>query len=118
MPTVRYTGGGTYRVDGVGFDPGDEKDVNRELADYLTDRDDFEMVDDAGDDDVSEEDGPPDVDEWEDWGESDWLELGYTQRADDVREGRVDDYLDEIDAVETSDTVIEAVEDRRSELED
>jgi hypothetical protein len=60
MPTVRYTGGGTYRVAGVGFGPGDEKNVDDELADYLADRDDFEVVDDVDHGDVREEDGPPD----------------------------------------------------------
>jgi len=63
MPTVRYTAdGGHFRVGGHGFDPGDERTVDDELAEYLADRDDFEVVDDAGGDDVHEEDGPPDPD--------------------------------------------------------
>jgi len=61
MPTVRYTAdGGHYRVGGHGFEPGDERDVDDELAGYLADHGDFEVVDDAGGDDVHEEDGPPD----------------------------------------------------------
>ena len=63
MPTVRYTAdGGHYRVGGHGFDPGDERTVDDELAEYLADRDGFEVIGDAGDDDVHEEDGPPDLD--------------------------------------------------------
>jgi len=58
MTTVRYTAdGGHYRVGGHGFDPGDEKDVDDDLADYLTDRDDFEVVDTS----VGQEDEPPDT---------------------------------------------------------
>lgn len=49
MPTVRYTGGGHYRVGGEGFDPGQAKDVDAELAAYLEDVDGFEVVDEAGD---------------------------------------------------------------------
>jgi len=63
---------------------------------------------------------PRDVDEREDddggWAEEDWLAGDYGERADAVADGRVDDHLDEIEAVETSDTVIEAVENRRAEL--
>ena len=119
MPTVKYTAdGGTYRVGGYGFEPGDKHDVDDDLAGYLADHEDFEVIDGAGGDDVHDEDGPPDVDEWDDWSEDSWLELDYQQRADDVREGRVDGHLDDIVDVETSDTVIEAVADRRDELED
>lgn len=56
------------------------------------------------------------VESWANWNEDDWLDIGYTQRADDVRAGRVDDYLDDIEEVETSQTVTDAVEQRRDEL--
>lgn len=116
MPTVRYTAdAGHYRVGGHGFDPGDEHDVDDELAGYLADHEDFEIVGDDSDDGDGEL--QPDPDEWHDWNEDSWLELGYQQRAEDVREGRVDDDLDAIEDAETSDTVIEAVEERREELE-
>lgn len=47
MTTIRYTAdGGHYRVGGYGFDPGDEKDVDDDLAEYLADRDDFEVTGD------------------------------------------------------------------------
>jgi hypothetical protein len=46
MATVRYTAdGGHYRVGGYGFDPGDVKDVDDDLADYLAEHDDFDVVD-------------------------------------------------------------------------
>lgn len=67
---------------------------------------------------VDGDDGAPDVDEWHDWNEDDWLELDYQQRADDVRTGRVDDHLGDIRDVETSETVKGAVEARRSVLDD
>jgi hypothetical protein len=59
MLTVRYTAdGGTYRVAGHSFEPGDEKDVDDELAGYLADHEDFEVLEDDGADDdaVREED--------------------------------------------------------------
>ncbi|WP_135806206.1 hypothetical protein [Halorussus marinus] len=50
MTRVTYTAdGGHYRVGGVGFDPGDTKDVDGELADYLRDHEDFDVVEDAAD---------------------------------------------------------------------
>jgi len=58
MPEVTYTGGGHYRVGGYGFDPNDEKNVDDELASYLEDVDDFEVVGDS--DDGGQEDEPPD----------------------------------------------------------
>ncbi|QLH80975.1 hypothetical protein [Halosimplex pelagicum] len=70
MATVRYTAdGGHYRVGGHGFDPGDEREVGEELAEYLADVDDFEVVDgglseaELDPDDVVDEmegDDPPD----------------------------------------------------------
>ena len=45
MVRVRYTAdGGHYRVGGRGYDPGQEQDVDEELAEYLEDHDDFEVV--------------------------------------------------------------------------
>jgi len=51
------------------------------------------------------------------WTEADWLDADYQDRADSVRAGDVDAYLGDIEACETSKTVIDAVEDRRDELE-
>jgi hypothetical protein len=48
MPTIRYIDGGRYRVDGITFEPGDEADVGEALAEHLTDRDEFELVDGEG----------------------------------------------------------------------
>lgn len=120
MPTVRYTADdGTYTVAGTRFTPGDTAEVSLGLATHLIDEvGEFERVNDAGDDKVHEEDGPPDGDEWEDWSENAWLELDYQQRADDVRDGRVDEHLDAIADVETSETVADAVDHRRDELEE
>jgi len=62
------------------------------------------------------EDGGDESDDIE-WSEEAWLEGDYSERADAVADGRVDGHLDAIEDCETSDTVIEAVEDRRAELE-
>jgi len=126
MPTVRYTAeGGHYRIGGHGFDPGDEHEVDDELATYLADHEDFEVVDgdEGGGDAVVQ---PPDEDPLEGQPVADvdvsehldrWLDQHYTHRAEQVRSGDVDDSLDEIEDAETSETVIEAVQDRRAELE-
>jgi len=113
MVRVRYIAdGGHYRVGGVGFDPGDEKDVDEELAEHLEDVGEFEVVDDAG------EGLQFDPGEVTDFSSNGWLENDYQDRADAVREGGLDDYLDEIETAETSDTVLDAVEQRRDELEE
>ncbi len=117
MPTVRYTAdAGHYRVGGHGFDPGDERDVDADLADYLADHDDFEVVGDAegGEDDDTFQFDPGNA---TDFSTNGWLDNDYQDRADAVRAGGLDDYLGEIKEAETSDTVIEAVEERRDELE-
>jgi hypothetical protein len=120
MPEVRYTGGGHYRVDGYGFDAGDVHDVGDELFGYLEAHEDFEVVGDAGDDGVHEEDplegksvAEVDVSEHLDR----WLDQPYDHRAEQVRGGGVDDSLDAIEDAETSQTVIDAVEERRDKLE-
>ncbi|MEA5387119.1 hypothetical protein VB779_08660 [Haloarculaceae archaeon H-GB11] len=65
MPRLRYTGGGTYRVGGYGFEAGEENNVDGELAEYLADHDDFEEVDgadaDGGQDDAGSDDAGDDV---------------------------------------------------------
>ena len=119
MTTVRYTAdGGTYRVGGHSFEPGDERDVDDELAGYLADHEDFEVVGDT-DEAVHEEDGTFQFDpgDAEDFEANGWLDNDYQDRADAVLAGGLDDYLDEIQKAETSDTVIDAVEERRDDLE-
>lgn len=51
------------------------------------------------------------------WSEEAWLEGDYEQRAEAVSGGRVDGHLEAIRNVETSDTVIEAVDERQAELD-
>lgn len=70
------------------------------------------------DTDTEEAADETDVDEWADWNEEDWLSMNYQDRVEDVREGRVDDYLDEIADVERSTSVEAAVEERQAERED
>lgn len=116
MPRLRYTGGGTYRVGGYGFEPGGVNDVDGELAEYLADREDFEVVDD-----VAEERGEGefrfDPGEATDFSTNGWLDNNYQDRVEAVQAGGLDEYLDEIENAETSETVIDAVQKRRVELE-
>jgi len=105
MPTVEKAGGAWVYIRPLDrdFRAGDRADVDDELATYLVEeRGDFVYVDESGDD--FEING--------------WLDNDYQDRAAAVREGGLDDHLDEIADAETSDTVIEAVDERRAELED
>lgn len=96
----------------------DEQTPTTQETDSDSDLDSESEVDDGivRSDSVDEADAS-DVDSWDDWNEDDWLSLDYQQRAADVREGRVDDHLDDVEAVETSGTVTAAVGDRRAELD-
>jgi uncharacterized protein YciU (UPF0263 family) len=88
-----------FAADGV-------NDVHQSLVDagFIT-----ADTDDAG--------GAETVDTWADWNEDDWLDMDYTDRVADVRDGKVDDHLDAIEACERSKNVEEAVENRRATLE-
>ena len=105
MPVVEKVSGGRVRVRGIGeFAPGDRADVSTADAQYLCDeRGDFALVNSEG---------------GEDFEVNGWLDNDYQDRADAVREGGVDDYLNEIEEAETSQTVLEAIDERRDELED
>jgi len=128
MPRVQYVGGGGYYIrDGPDFDEaGDEADVGERTADRLCARDDFERVTtdaDAGEDASSDDSDDGAADAGDDAGEAEpfdveaWLDQNYQTRADRVRDGDVDHILDTIVDIETSQTVLDAVDDRRDELE-
>lgn len=85
-----------------------------DVAEFLADQDNA-LVEQAIDDPDSVD---IDVDSWHNWNEEDWLSLDYPDRAADVEDGLVDEHLDEIEEVETSSTVEDAVDARREELED
>jgi len=139
MPTVRYTAdGGRYRVAGQTLEPEATVEVASGLAERLVDDvGTFEYVDvadgapdasdpdDAGDtgastsaadsdsaeppaDEPGGEGGAFDVDQW--------LDRDYTERADRVRAGDVDAHLEEIADAERSDTVLDAIGERRAEI--
>lgn len=65
--------------------------------------------DDKDDGDGADNDEP-------EWSEEEWLAGDYEERAEAVRDGRVDRHLDDIEDVERSETVTEAVEQRREEI--
>lgn len=121
MPTVEKVSGGRVYIRPLGrqFEIGDCEEVTDDQARYLCEeRGDFERVDSDDDapSDATERESEAD-DDGEDFSVNGWLENDYTDRADAVREGGLDDYLNEIEAAETSQTVLDAVEDRRAELE-
>lgn len=120
MPTVEKTTGGRVYIRPLErrFEIGDQAEVSSEDAEYLVEeRGDFEVVDPAASTDA-DADGAAESDLIAGAFEAgNWLDREYQARANAVLAGRVDSYLDDIEAAETSDTVLEAVADRRSELE-
>jgi len=123
MPRLRYTGGGTYRVGGYGFEPGDVKDVGDDLGEYLADHDDFEVVDGAAESDQADdsEATTEDADE----APADEFDAGaFVDRTpmddvvEDIRAGEADDHLDAVAEVAERVGVQDAIGKRRAELED
>lgn len=112
MSGYRWAGSHAYRdhANNQRIEPGEE--LPDEIAERVASAHptDVEAIEDDGDDTAAESD---DIE----WSEEAWLEGNYSERAEAVADGRVDDHLDAIEDCETSDTVIEAVEDRRAELE-
>jgi len=102
MPVVEKVRGGRVNVRGIGeFSPGDRAEVSAADAEYLCDdRGDFERVDDAA---VSGDGFDAEA----------WLDQDYRDRADRVEAGDVDEHLGKIRNVETSDTVIDAIDERQ-----
>jgi nucleoside-diphosphate-sugar epimerase len=125
MPRVQYLGcGGYYIRDGPDFDEaGDEADVGKRTADRLCARGDFERVTADAEDASGDGSGDEAADAGDDDGEAEpfdaeaWLDQDYQTRADRVRDGDVDAHLAAIADAETSQTVLDAVNDRRDELE-
>ena len=120
MPTVEKTTGGRVYIRSADrrFSVGDRADVSEQEAAYLVEeRGDFDIVDDTDSAEAN-----PDVEAESDVEESfdidEWLEQGYTERADRVRSGEVDEHLDVIHDAETSENVIDAVALRTQDLED
>ena len=122
MQRVRYTAdGGHYRVGGYGFDPGDEKTVDEDLAEYLADTNEFDVVDESGGSDTNES-----TDESEQTGDDSadngfdiagFLDRNVDPVVDDVRAGAVDEHLDDIAEQADRVTVSDAIGERRAELE-
>ncbi|WP_323192412.1 hypothetical protein [Halostella sp. PRR32] len=100
-----------YTVAGETFEPGDVKDVSDGLAETLLEKPHFsEPETGTGTDETDADAEAFDADEW--------LDQDYGTRADRVEAGDVDEHLDEIAEVETSDTVSDAIGVRRAELEE
>jgi hypothetical protein len=128
MVEVRNTSPRDIYVSGVaGFEAGATEDIPRRHAEYLDEnRDHFEIVDEGysagsdGDVDEADEDGDGTAEDEDGADETfdadEWLDADYTERADRVRGGEVDEHLDQIIDEETSTTVVEAAEERKDEL--
>lgn len=98
------------------YDARPDSEIVKVLRGHVPDQIDLSPPADGESEEAADEaDGEDDG--WVDWNEEDWLELDYKVRESDVLDGRVDDNLDEIEEVETSATVEEAVADRREELD-
>jgi len=120
--TYRWDGTHPYHdhANGRVIEPGDE--IPTDAADRIASSHPYDVVeaddeaddgaDDGADDEASENDDSDDIE----WTEEAWLQGNYTERAEAVADGRVDEQLDAIEDVETSENVIEAVEQRRDEL--
>jgi len=105
-----WHGSHAYRdhANGREIEPGDE--LPGDIADRLADAhpQDVRAVD-ADDADAS-------GDESASFDTDDWLAGDYEERAAAVADGRVDAHLDAIEACETSETVTDAVEQRRADI--
>ena len=125
MPTVRYTGGGRYRIAGQNFGPGDTREVDEDIAEHLRGVDEFDVLDESGDsDEEGEETDESDVNEVA--GESGTLPFNPEAKTNDDIADRVAD----IDDPETLQALLnleeeqqdrtgatDAIEDRLDELE-
>ncbi|WP_277540222.1 hypothetical protein [Haloarcula laminariae] len=120
MTVYEKTTGGEVYLRGIDRDvsAGDRVTVDDEdFAAYLQGRGDFRPVD-VQDAEFRDVDGDDSTSSSGDGFDADaWLDQDYQQRADRVREGGVDEHLDTIDDIETSDTVRDAIGERRAELE-
>lgn len=119
MPVYEKTTGGEVYLRGIDrrVSAGDRVDVDEEFGEYLGDRGDFRPVD-VQDAEFREVDDQTDSSDDEAGFDADeWLEQDFGDRAEQVRSGDVDEHLDAIDDAETSDTVRDAIGERRAELE-
>lgn len=145
--TIRHREDGPRRFTRLGVDidtePGDEVTVDGDVAtDLVESQEYFEYVDgsgtagDSGSEDSTDDgstesestsDGEPDADDggssgsdgYEFAGEDEWFDDhdDYQARIERVESGDVDDHLDTIANIETSDQVKDAIGVRRAEIE-
>lgn len=113
----------------VNTEPGDEVTVDEELAEELVgEKAYFEFVDDSTDADSgsdsdssgeTDDAGGDEADGYEFEDEDAWFDDhdDYEARIDRVESGEVDDHLDTIADIETSDQVKDAIGVRRAEIE-
>jgi hypothetical protein len=113
MARYRWVGAHPYRDHAHGRVIESGESLPDDIAGRVADRHphDVEPIADGDETDATDSD---------DSGEFDaaaWLEADYRKRAERVRSGAVDAHLDAIDAAETSQTVAEAVAERRAEMQ-
>jgi len=94
------------------IEPGDE--LPADVADRIVASHPYDVAEASAD--ASDDGDESESDEAVEWTEEAWLEGSYTERAEAVTDGRVDEHLDAIADAETSENVIEAVEQRRDDL--
>lgn len=131
MPTLRWEGDSLFSDlprSGQMVQPGQEIEVEEDDVDvYLDHRSDgWTLVDDEGDateaDDSTDEDDESSDADGEDEPEVVFDVEGFLDRnvdpiADDIKDGVADGYLDDVEEGADRKTVLDAIEDRREELE-
>ena len=90
-------------------------DVEFEGGEVVVDEDVGEA---PAEENTDEEESAADEEDVDEFDLATFLEQGYTDRADAVEAGEVDAHLDAIEDAETSTTVTDAIDDRRTELAD
>jgi len=117
MP-YEWHGSHAYRdhANGREIEPGDElpEDIAEQVADAHPH--DVRAVDEGDSDEGDSDESDASGGESAAFDTDDWLAGDYEERAEAVRDGRVDAHLDAIEACETSETVIDAVEHRRADI--
>ena len=122
MPRARYTAdGGRYRIGRITFEPGDEKEVDRDVANHLSDHDDFEVT--VEKDAVDEPEDETDSDDAEEEDTDGFDAAAFVDRTpvddvvDDIEAGEADGHLEAVQEAADRVGVEDAAGQRRAELE-
>jgi hypothetical protein len=118
MPRYKWTGDGSYQdhANDRVVEPGDVIGLAERIGEPNAEL--VRISDDSDEESGSSETEAEAEAESETFDSEAWLDENYQTRAQRVGDGDIDEHLDTIAEVETSETVQDAVEDRRDELEE